>query len=69
MTTTRRKKSPRKKKPPKGYAQDVASDLVFLKELKDKVVRGFECDCVSRDYAIKMIDDWIDELSVLLEEP
>jgi hypothetical protein len=41
-----------------------ATDLAFLKELKVRLQDGRERkDSTQIDYALKMIDDWIDELN------
>lgn len=37
------------------------NDLVFLKELRENVVKG-KSDIARHEMALKMIDDWIDEL-------
>lgn len=40
------------------------NDLGFLKELRYRVQIGFdENDIAQIEYALKMIDDWIDELT------
>ena len=39
------------------------SDLSFLKELKQRFTEYRDGNLVQGDYVVKMIDDWIDELS------
>ncbi|RQP11367.1 MAG: hypothetical protein EAS48_06380 [Chryseobacterium sp.] len=40
------------------------NDLDFLKELQGRMKNWDEKnDCSERDYALKMVEDWIDELS------
>jgi hypothetical protein len=39
-------------------------DCSFLKEIREKLTRAFEKrDIAAREMALKMIDDWIDELN------
>lgn len=44
------------------------SDLVFLKELRENVVKG-KSDIARHEMALKMIDDWIDELKQKAAQP
>jgi hypothetical protein len=38
-------------------------DADFLMELRDRMLDGFSGDVCQRDYALKMANDWIDELT------
>lgn len=44
------------------------SDLDFLKELRENVVKG-KSDIARHEMALKMIDDWIDELKQKAAQP
>ena len=43
------------------------NDLEFLKELKENVVSG-QLDITKHEMAIKMLDDWINELENTKEQ-
>ena len=45
-------------------AEAETNDVAFLQELRERVQDGFNRKDVGQiDYALKMIDDWIDELT------
>lgn len=44
------------------YQADLEKDLAFLRKLQTTLIKGFEGDCVSREYAMQMVEDWIAEL-------
>lgn len=47
--------------------QQAQKDLEFLKELQGRLQKWNEKnDWTERDYAFKMVEDWIDELSVVV---
>ncbi len=42
---------------------DNKKDLKFLKEIRDKIVNGLDRNDPERiKYALKMVNDWIDEI-------
>ena len=47
--------------------EKTAADIEFLKELKKRVKKA-DRDITQKEYALKMIDDWILELTQALKE-
>lgn len=39
-----------------------SKDLKFLKEIREKLIRGHDGDVTDLQFAMQMIDDWIGEL-------
>lgn len=44
------------------YEQDLTKDILFLSELKTHIELGSNGDPTHTEYAIKMVDDWLNEL-------